>query len=279
MNTDPIDGIASSGSEFIVTFRASPRTRRSEVATLVIYCVLLFLTLAVVTFLLLINVWDIDARDSHSYFWLILLGPAAVALAVAGLWRRRLLFFVGFGETHLQVGENPGRRIPCADIKVVNLAVRGFGGFTDTVSDTVIEFQGDGFRARVRLDPDDRRRCAEVLTSRLPGIRVRDIDLLGDIYFSTDVSQPCILPRRSPGYYRNLAWGSTSIAAFLGLAAATRLCLHTMGLALTFGGWCWVVIAGIVAVVSAFSAIGMFRHARQVAERQAREAESGTGSA
>ena len=251
-------------SEFVAVFRAKPGTRRSKVASVPIYSFLLFLTLAVGGWLLLVLQWDIDIRDRPRFLWLILGVPLVISGGLAWCWgHRRFVFFVGLDETHLQVGEDPGKRIGYEELELVTLAVRPAEALFGGVTDSVIEFRGKGFRARACIEPADRYECAGLLSERCPDALF--VDERGRECLSARVADPRKVMGRAATYNRRCGWGNVSTAVGCALMAAVMLYAHSRGTELGALGWLTIICCGLGLVGGLLAAVHHFREARRLA--------------
>lgn len=247
--------------EFIATFRAGPKTRRSEVTCVFLYSFLLFITLAVGTFLLLDMTWkwDIHARDRQLFLLLVLGLPLLISTGVAWFWgHRRFIFFIGLDETHLCVGENPARRIPYEKLEMITLEVRPSAALFRGVSDSMMEFKGQGFSVQACIEPEDRYKCAALLSQKCPNALF--VDELGIDRLSKSVANPQKVIERSATYHWKRGWSCVLGVVFCALLVVLR----ATGKQLDVDAWFWIILEILGFVFASLGAVHEFRKARQL---------------
>jgi len=248
-------------SEFIATFRAGPKTRRSEVSCVFFYSFLLFVALAVGTFLLLDMSWkwDTHARDRPLFLLLVLGLPLLISAGLAWYWaHRRFIFFIGLDQTHLCVGENPARRIPYEKLEMITLEVRPGAALFEGVSDSMMEFEGKGFSVQAAIEPEDRYKCAALLSQKCPDALF--VDELGRDGLSKIVANPQKVIERSATYHRKRGWSCVLGAAFCALLVVQQ----ATGKHLDGNAWFWLALEGLAFVFASLGAAYEFRKARQL---------------
>jgi hypothetical protein len=248
-------------AEFKRVFEASPATRRSEWATVIIYSFLLCLIVGTAGFCTVDVALDIDLRRMTPWWLLVAGAPLVISLIVGYLWSRsRCRFVLALNETDVQAGP---LCISYEDVEQVDYYV---GYFDEIWASTAIEITGGGKRICVRIDHSERAECVKLLEQRCRNAMI--VSGSGDEYLPKAPIDKIRVARMALARFRQRAWGflyGTVASGALGGFFLYALSVRAMNdiLILT-----WVMcILGVVGVpVGVWMAIVYFKKARLMRE-------------
>jgi hypothetical protein len=229
-------------TEFNRAFRAEPKTRRSEVASVLIYSFLVFLALAVGAFIVLQMHWDIDARDRPGYFWLVLGAPLIISAAVAWSWARCRF----------------------EQVEVIRMG---------QVPDAAITLEGRGVRMRVWLDPSELLDCANAVAEKCPNAIIEDP--LGRLHCSRKRTDARKVETTALKYTEKKAWGF--LYGGVAAGAVGLLWLHELFIGGKVSGndWLEAILIFSGSLGCAWASWSSFRQARRLRESLAEEKQPG----
>ena len=241
------------GGEFIVSFNASTKTRRSAIATAVICGFIFSLAGASASFMVLVYFLGNEVFERQSLLWFVVGASFLMAAMLAWAWgHRRCMFFVALTETDLQAGRGPQKIIPYEILEIIVIR-----------SGNLMEFSGKKFTARVFLDPESQSECTSMLMQKCPNALF--VDRLGNFNGSRMQSDPGMVLGQAASYSRKRAVSFVYYAvvggAFVGFALYKEL--WNVELASPFD-WGWLALGAFAIVLGTHRTVYYFRKASQL---------------
>jgi hypothetical protein len=242
-------------AEFKRVFEASPATRRSEWASVIIYSFLLLLTLGMAGFLSVVIKWGFTTSR-----WLMIVGvPLGVSLIVGYLWSRsRCRFVLALEETHVQAWP---LCIKYGDVDQVTFYV---GAFDQRQSSTAIEITSGGKRICVRINHSDRAECVKLLQQKCRNAII--VSGSGQEYLPAVPTDKLKVVRVALARFRKRASGF--VYAAIASAALAAFLLYALFVSKTGGVLCWVLLVQSIISVPfcVWQAIVYFKKASRMQE-------------
>jgi hypothetical protein len=234
-------------------FEASPSTRRTEWALLIVSSFLLFVILAAGGYVFVFLALD-RLPPRFAFWWFLDPGaPLGVSLIIAWLRSRSLRFSLALDETCVQGGSFC---LNYNDVDQVSLDVLTLG-----VNSPAIEIIGRGQRVCARIGKEERVECAAILHQRCPDAIM--VDAIGNEFMPDAPADPARVDRVALSRFRKKALNFSIAAVFFGVLSA---CVGYAALHGTLMDW---YMFGVYLVSASFlgaKAMDYYKKARRMQE-------------